>query len=207
MLTTYHRLSNGGLLEPGFPRRRYKYQLLDPVDEPYAAFRFQYRSYGQILEAFPAAELTMQQNSSRSMASLLLSHQLTLLPSNPENGMTRPRMLPMTRLRLHQKYYQNLRLQCLRPPDTPSKLIRQKMTICSGNKANRVRELRKGSLLAPDHTCYQVTPTNHSTLSQRIALKTCHLLCLVRLNQSKIRKQTRVLTPCHRRQSSHPEEV
>lgn len=31
-------------MEPGFPQRRYKYQLLDPVDEPYATFKFHYRS-------------------------------------------------------------------------------------------------------------------------------------------------------------------
>ena len=41
------RLSSGGLLEPGLPARRYKYQLLDPVDEPFATFRFYYRTYGK----------------------------------------------------------------------------------------------------------------------------------------------------------------
>ncbi|KIW15292.1 hypothetical protein PV08_05337 [Exophiala spinifera] len=39
------RLTNSGLLEPGFRPRRYKYQLLDPVDMPYAAFRFYCRPY------------------------------------------------------------------------------------------------------------------------------------------------------------------
>ncbi|KAK6382203.1 hypothetical protein LTS17_004090 [Exophiala oligosperma] len=34
-----------GLLEPGFRPRRYKYQLLDPLDMPYAAFRFYCRPY------------------------------------------------------------------------------------------------------------------------------------------------------------------
>ena len=38
---------NGGLLEQRHNTRRYKYQLLDPVDEPYAMFRFFYRSYGK----------------------------------------------------------------------------------------------------------------------------------------------------------------
>ncbi|KAK5242480.1 hypothetical protein LTR40_012760 [Exophiala xenobiotica] len=40
------RLTNSGLLEPGFRPRRYKYQLLDPVDMPYAGFRFYCRPYG-----------------------------------------------------------------------------------------------------------------------------------------------------------------
>lgn len=44
---TAHRLSDGGLLD-GSPRpRRYKYQLLDPKDAPYAAFRFFCRSAGK----------------------------------------------------------------------------------------------------------------------------------------------------------------
>ncbi|KIW73174.1 hypothetical protein PV04_01312 [Phialophora macrospora] len=37
------RLINSGLLEPGFRPRRYKYQLVDPVDMPYAAFQFRCR--------------------------------------------------------------------------------------------------------------------------------------------------------------------
>ena len=48
MTDAISRLSNGGLLEQGLPCRRYKYQLLDPVDEPYATFRFYYRTYGKL---------------------------------------------------------------------------------------------------------------------------------------------------------------
>ena len=36
-------LVNGGVLAPNDPKRRYKYQLLDPVDTPYATIRFYYR--------------------------------------------------------------------------------------------------------------------------------------------------------------------
>lgn len=43
-LAKLFRLTDGGLLEPGFPQRRYKYQLLDPTDDPYATFKFHYRS-------------------------------------------------------------------------------------------------------------------------------------------------------------------
>ncbi|KIX06175.1 uncharacterized protein Z518_04149 [Rhinocladiella mackenziei CBS 650.93] len=39
------RLTISSLLEPGLHARRFKYQLLDPVDPPYAAFRFFYRPY------------------------------------------------------------------------------------------------------------------------------------------------------------------
>ncbi|KPI36749.1 uncharacterized protein AB675_11828 [Cyphellophora attinorum] len=54
------RISDGGLLEPNFPHRRYKYQLLDPTDEPYATFRFYYRTLDflkrrQIVESAPAS--------------------------------------------------------------------------------------------------------------------------------------------------------
>lgn len=38
-----HSLVNGGLLGPNDPKRRYKYQLLDPVDKPYAIIRLYYR--------------------------------------------------------------------------------------------------------------------------------------------------------------------
>ena len=38
-------LTNGGLLEAACPKRRYRYQLLDPTDEPHATIRFYYRSY------------------------------------------------------------------------------------------------------------------------------------------------------------------
>ncbi|KAJ4511736.1 hypothetical protein HRR83_004225 [Exophiala dermatitidis] len=41
------RLADGGLLESGLRPRRYQYQLLDPIDMPYAAFRFYCRSYGE----------------------------------------------------------------------------------------------------------------------------------------------------------------
>jgi SAM domain (Sterile alpha motif) len=38
-----HSLVNGGLLAPNDPKRHYKYQLLDPVDKPYATIKFYYR--------------------------------------------------------------------------------------------------------------------------------------------------------------------
>ena len=44
---TIHSLTNSGLLEPGCCQRRYKYQLLDMVDRPYAAFRFCCCPYGK----------------------------------------------------------------------------------------------------------------------------------------------------------------
>ena len=49
--------------------------------------------------------------------------------------------------RLHQNYYQSLGLQCPRPPDTPSKLIRQNVAPCSENDAEGVREPIRGGLL------------------------------------------------------------
>ncbi|EXJ85571.1 hypothetical protein A1O1_05936 [Capronia coronata CBS 617.96] len=39
------RLTDSGLLEPGFRPKRYQYQLLDPLDMPYAAFRFYCRPF------------------------------------------------------------------------------------------------------------------------------------------------------------------
>jgi hypothetical protein len=47
LLTSECRLSNVGALEPGLPCRFYNYQLLDAIDEPYATFRFYYRTYGE----------------------------------------------------------------------------------------------------------------------------------------------------------------
>jgi hypothetical protein len=41
------RLTNSGFVEPGTRLRRYKYQLLDPKDVPYAAFLFRCRTPGQ----------------------------------------------------------------------------------------------------------------------------------------------------------------
>jgi hypothetical protein len=41
------KLTNSGFIEPGTRMRRYKYQLLDPKDTPYAAFLFLCRSPGQ----------------------------------------------------------------------------------------------------------------------------------------------------------------
>jgi hypothetical protein len=43
-LLILHRLVNGGILAPNDPKRRYKYQLLDPAEKPYATIRFYYRS-------------------------------------------------------------------------------------------------------------------------------------------------------------------
>ncbi|OAP57489.1 hypothetical protein AYL99_08227 [Fonsecaea erecta] len=40
------QLTNSGFLEPCIRPRRYKFQLLDPVDMPYAAFQFHCRSHG-----------------------------------------------------------------------------------------------------------------------------------------------------------------
>lgn len=37
-------LVNGGILAQNDPKRHYKYQLLDPVDKPYATIRFYYRT-------------------------------------------------------------------------------------------------------------------------------------------------------------------
>ncbi|OAL28428.1 hypothetical protein AYO22_02882 [Fonsecaea multimorphosa] len=44
------RLTNSGFLEPCIRPRRYKYQLLDPVDMPYAAFQFHCRPYEYLEE-------------------------------------------------------------------------------------------------------------------------------------------------------------
>ncbi|KIW78201.1 hypothetical protein Z517_08034 [Fonsecaea pedrosoi CBS 271.37] len=44
------RLTNSGYLEPCIRPRRYKYQLLDPVDMPYAAFQFHFRPYEYLEE-------------------------------------------------------------------------------------------------------------------------------------------------------------
>ena len=43
------RLTDSGVTEPGIRPRRYKYQLLDPIDMPYAAFQFHCRPYGNCL--------------------------------------------------------------------------------------------------------------------------------------------------------------
>lgn len=62
---TLSRLSNGGLLEQGLPCRRYKYQLVDPVDEPYASFRFYYRTFGELASCSIDAITKGVQTSSR----------------------------------------------------------------------------------------------------------------------------------------------
>lgn len=41
------RLTDSGLVEPGIHPRRYKYQLLDPIDVPYAAFEFHCHHHGE----------------------------------------------------------------------------------------------------------------------------------------------------------------
>ncbi|KAI1629185.1 hypothetical protein EDD37DRAFT_40008 [Exophiala viscosa] len=65
------RLTNSGVVEPGFRPRRYRYQLLDPVDMPYAAFRFFCRPY-EYLEKHgivPAARSTRLTSSASSIDS------------------------------------------------------------------------------------------------------------------------------------------
>ena len=47
LLRMYIRLVNGGLVHPKHPRRYYKYALLDPLDQPFATFRYYYRTWGQ----------------------------------------------------------------------------------------------------------------------------------------------------------------
>ncbi|KKY24792.1 putative protein of unknown function DUF1793 [Phaeomoniella chlamydospora] len=42
------KLRNGGLLESAAPKKYYKYQLLDPVNSPYARFRFHFRTIEQL---------------------------------------------------------------------------------------------------------------------------------------------------------------
>nr|KAK5441337.1 hypothetical protein LTR18_007181 [Exophiala xenobiotica] len=62
------RLTNSGLLEPGFRPRRYKYQLLDPVDMPYAGFRFYCRPY-EYLEKHGLVHRSLSTMSSSSTSS------------------------------------------------------------------------------------------------------------------------------------------
>lgn len=45
-LTQRLRLINAGVLHQSHPQRYYKYALLDPLDQPFATFRFYYRTYG-----------------------------------------------------------------------------------------------------------------------------------------------------------------
>ena len=39
-------LVNAGTLPREHPRRFYNYALLDPIDQPFATFRYYYRSWG-----------------------------------------------------------------------------------------------------------------------------------------------------------------
>lgn len=43
-LPNMYRLINAGILAPKDPKHRYKYQLLDPAERPYATIKFYYRS-------------------------------------------------------------------------------------------------------------------------------------------------------------------
>ncbi len=54
-LTIDNSLVNAGLLPARHPRRYYKYALLDPLDHPFATFRYYYRSWGEL--GYPSAKL------------------------------------------------------------------------------------------------------------------------------------------------------
>ena len=47
-MLTADRLANGGLLHSKAPQRYFKFGLLDPLDEPFATFRFFYRTWAEI---------------------------------------------------------------------------------------------------------------------------------------------------------------
>ncbi len=63
-----HSLVNGGLLGPNDPKRRYKYQLLDPVDKPYAIIRLYYRPL-ELLRAMGVAAPSYGHSRQTSTAS------------------------------------------------------------------------------------------------------------------------------------------
>ena len=48
-LLKYTSLVHAGLLPTRAPQRYYKYALLDPLDQPFATFRYYYRSMGMSL--------------------------------------------------------------------------------------------------------------------------------------------------------------
>ncbi|KAJ9609151.1 hypothetical protein H2200_006923 [Cladophialophora chaetospira] len=76
------RLTNSGLLEPGIRPKRYKYQLLDPVDMPYAAFKFHCRSI-EYLETHSVAPLRDCNSppSARSSMDTQSSGNVQLIPT------------------------------------------------------------------------------------------------------------------------------
>jgi hypothetical protein len=46
MQLTVRSLVNAGFLSTRHPKRFYKYALLDPLDTPFATFRYYYRTWG-----------------------------------------------------------------------------------------------------------------------------------------------------------------
>ena len=67
-----HSFANAGLLPYKHPRRYYNYALLDPLDQPFATFRWYYRTWGMPWPSTPSpntsSQLTQhhQKNSNRS---------------------------------------------------------------------------------------------------------------------------------------------
>jgi len=72
-MLTAPSLVNGGFLHPRrHPRKYYQYALLDELDNPYAAFRYYYRTWGMtylfphssVLPSFPSLILPSPSNTS-----------------------------------------------------------------------------------------------------------------------------------------------
>lgn len=68
-----HSFANAGLVPSRHPRRYYNYALLDPLDQPFATFRWYYRTWGTASPSPPdfSGQLTMpnQSNSNPSASS------------------------------------------------------------------------------------------------------------------------------------------
>ena len=45
---THCRLPEAGTTKRSHPRKYYKFHLVDPKDDPYATFRFYYRTHGKV---------------------------------------------------------------------------------------------------------------------------------------------------------------
>ncbi|KAI9766769.1 MAG: hypothetical protein M1835_007135 [Candelina submexicana] len=88
VLTSLIRLLPAGNIESGHPQRYYKYALIDPIDQPFATFRYHFRTWEQ-LDALgigtPRASLSSNRSSSSNSSpspSPSPSASTTHLPQN-----------------------------------------------------------------------------------------------------------------------------
>ena len=103
-----YSLVNAGLLPEEHPRRYYKYALLDPLDQPFATFRYLYRSWGESCPSRSHAGTKLIRTRSARNTRRHLTHPKYRLVVNTDPSCRRASSFT-------QEQQQHHRVICLRP--------------------------------------------------------------------------------------------